>query len=46
MIMQYANGEISEVEFNIPTFKRNHAELISLETIRQEDWVVTDLFEN
>jgi hypothetical protein len=46
MVMQYANGGPSEVEFNIPTFKRNHAELISLETIRQEDWVVTDLFEN
>jgi cell division protein FtsZ len=46
MVAQYANGGISEMEFNVPTFKRNHSELISLETIRQEDWVVTDLFEN
>lgn len=46
MVSQYVHGGISEMEFNVPTFKRNHAELISLETIRQEDWVVTDLFEN
>jgi hypothetical protein len=46
MVEQYVNGGPSEREFDVPTYRRNAAKLISLDSLRRDEWVVTDLYEN
>jgi cell division protein FtsZ len=46
MVEQYVNGGPSEREFDVPTYRRNAAKLISIDSLRRDEWVVTDLYEN
>jgi cell division protein FtsZ len=46
MVEQYTNGGPNEREFDVPTYRRNAAKLISIDSLRRDEWVVTDLFEN
>ena len=44
MVMQYANGGPSEIEFKIPTYKRTEVGLYDISTMPEKAWQTTDLF--
>jgi cell division protein FtsZ len=44
MVDVYANGGLSETEFEVPTYRRNSVKLYALNRLPEEEWVTTDLY--
>jgi cell division protein FtsZ len=44
MVDIYANGGVSETEFEVPTYRRNSVKLYALNRLPEEEWVTSELY--